>query len=166
WRSCASADVSRVVALLLLGAAGAAGTARAQAEGSVLAAIPASTRGAALGGAGVALVGDAGALFSNPAAIATVRHIAVEVAYERYLAGTAFSSGAVALRLGRFDWGFGAQALDYGTEAIIVPDSTTGGRRGIDTGGEFLSVDLLAASSLVFRRGMLAVGATAKYARQ
>jgi len=152
------------VALLVL--AGWAQAASAQAEGSVLAAIPASTRGAALGGAGAALVGDAGALFSNPAGIATVRRVAVEVAYERYLAGTAFSSAAVAVRFGRLDWGFGAQALDYGTEPVIVPDSSTGGRRGTATGAEFRSVDLLATTSLVFRRGLLALGASAKYARQ
>ena len=39
----------------------------AQTEGSVLTALPGSTRAAALGGAGAALVGDAGAIFANPA---------------------------------------------------------------------------------------------------
>jgi hypothetical protein len=156
----------RDAVLLVWLAAALAAPAASQTEGSVLAVIPASTRAVALGGAGAALVGDAGALFSNPAGIATVRRVAVEVAYERYLAGTALSSGAVAVRLGRFDWGFGAQALDYGSEAVIVPDSSTGGRRGIATGGEFRPVDLLAATTLVFRRGLLAVGASAKYATQ
>lgn len=144
----------------------AARTGAAQSEGSVLTVIPASTRGAALGGAGAALVGDAGALFTNPAGIATIRRATVEVAHERYLAGTAFTSAAMAVRLGRFAWGFGAQALDYGREPVIVPDSATGGRRGIATGAEFQSTDLLAATTLVFRRGFLAVGTTAKYARQ
>src|SRR2546426_8346740 len=37
---------------------------------SALNALPGSTRSAGLGGAGVALVGDAGAVFANPAAIA------------------------------------------------------------------------------------------------
>jgi hypothetical protein len=138
----------------------------AQSEGSVLAAIPASTRGVALGGAGAALVGDAGALFSNPAGLATIRHIAVEVAHERYLAGTTFSTAAVGVRLGRFDWGFGAQALDYGSEPVIVPDSATGGRRGMPTGADFRTTDLLAATTLVFRRGVLAFGTSAKYSRQ
>lgn len=151
-------------ALVLLCAA--APAAAAQSEGSVLAAMPASTRSAALGGAGAALVGDAGALFANPAGIATVRRVAVEVAYERYLAGTAFSAAALAIRVGHFDWGFGAQALDYGTEPEIVPDTATGGRRGTPTGAVFRSADILAATSLVFRRGLLALGASAKYARQ
>src|SRR2546422_8018409 len=45
---------------------------------SALNALAGSTRSAGLGGAGVALVGDAGALFANPAAIATVRRLAFE----------------------------------------------------------------------------------------
>jgi hypothetical protein len=146
----------------LLAATGAA----AQTEGSVLAVIPASTRSIALGGAGVALVGDAAALFANPAGIATVRRVALEASYERYLAGTTLSAAAMAIRFGRFDWGMGAQALDYGTEPEIVPDPATGGRRGMPTGGYFRSADLLAATSLVFRHGLLAVGTSAKYARQ
>ena len=150
------------VALLVALARGGA----AQSEGSVLAAIPASTRAAALGGAGVALVGDATGIFSNPAAIATVRRVALETAYERYLGGTALSVAAMAMRFGRFNWGIGAQALDYGSEPEIIPDSSTGGRRGTSTGVMFSAVDVLAASSLVYRHGLLAFGATAKYARQ
>jgi hypothetical protein len=138
----------------------------AQAEGSVVAALPGSTRAAGLGGAGAALVGDAGAIFSNPAGIATIRHIAVEGSYQRYLAGTALSSAALAVRLGPFDWGVGAQALDYGSEPEIVPDAATGGRTGTATGATFTAADVLAVSSLVFRTGIIAIGASAKYARQ
>src|SRR2546428_109811 len=112
---------------------------------SALSALPGSTRSAGLGGAGVALVGDAGALFANPAAIATVRRLAFEGSYEQYLGGTTFGAGAMALRVGRFDWGVGAQAL----------------------GDASLSAaDLLGVSSLVFRTGVIALGASAKYARQ
>src|SRR5213592_4129979 len=112
---------------------------------SALNALPGSTRSAGLGGAGVALVGDAGALFANPAAIATVRRLAFEGSYEQYLGGTTFGTGAMALRVGRFDWGVGAQAL----------------------GDASLSAaDLLGVSSLVFRTGVIALGASAKYARQ
>src|SRR6266571_4744458 len=78
---------------------------------TAVATLPGSTRSAGLGGAGAALVGDAGALFSNPAAIATVRRLAFEGSYEQYLGGTTFGAGAMALRVGRFDWGVGAQAL-------------------------------------------------------
>jgi hypothetical protein len=138
----------------------------AQSQGSVLAGLPGSTRAAGLGEAGAALVGDAGAIFANPAGIATVRHLAVEASYERYLAGTTLSSAALALRVGSLDWGVGAQALDYGTEPEIVPDPSTGGRTGIATGATFSAVDLLGVSSLVLRTSLVAVGVSGKYFRQ
>ena len=138
----------------------------AQTEGSVLTALPGSTRSAALGGAGVALVGDAGAMFANPAGIATVRHLSLEGSYEPYLAGTAVSTAALALRVSRLTWGFGAQTLDYGSEPVIVPDPATGGRRGMPTGGSFHPYEALATTSLVYRRGLMAFGVTGKYNRQ
>jgi len=138
----------------------------AQTEGSVLTALPGSTRSAALGGAGAALVGDAGAMFANPAGIATIRHLSVEGSYEPYLAGSAISTAAIALRVSRFTWGFGAQALDYGSEPEIVPDPATGGRRGMPTGASFHPYEALATTSLVYRRGFAALGVTAKYNRQ
>ena len=131
-----------------------------------MAVLPGTTRSAGLGGAGAALVGDAGAIFANPAAIATIRHLSIEGSYEPYLAGTAISTAAVALRVGRVTWGFGAQTLDYGTEPEIVPDPATGGRRGVATGASFHPYEALAVSSLVIRRGMMAFGVSAKYDRQ
>ena len=138
----------------------------AQSEGSILTSLPGTTRAAALGGAGAALVGDAGAMFVNPAGIATIRHLAIEGSYEPYLAGSAVSTAALALRVSRFTWGFGAQALDYGSEPEIVPDPATGGRRGMATGASFHPYEALATSSLVYRRGFIALGVTAKYDRQ
>jgi hypothetical protein len=76
------------------------------------------------------------------------------------------STAALALRVNRFTWGFGAQALDYGTEPEIVPDPATGGRRGMATGASFHPYEALAASSLVYRRGVAALGGTVKYDRQ
>jgi len=138
----------------------------AQTEGSILTALPGSTRSAGLGGAGAALVGDAGAMFANPAGIATIRHLSIEGSYEPYLAGSAVSTAALALRVRRWTWGFGAQALDYGSEAEIVPDPATGGRRGMPTGASFHPYEALATTSLVYRRGFAALGVTAKYNRQ
>src|SRR5437879_12515143 len=86
----------------------------AQAEGSPVVLLRASTRWAGLGGAGAALVGDAGAVFANPAGIATIRHLSVEGSYERYLAGSTLSAAALALRLGRSNWGAGVAALHSG----------------------------------------------------
>ena len=139
--------------------------AAAQSGGSVVPELAGSTRSAGLGGAGVSLIGDAGALFANPAGIAAVRHVAVEASFEPYLAGSTYSAAAVALHAGRIALGFGAQALDYGSEPLIVPDSSAGGRRGIPTGGTFTVADLLGAAALVYRRGFLAFGGAAKYAR-
>src|SRR5437667_237682 len=104
-----------------------------------------SARPAGLGGAGAALVGDAGAVFANPAGIATIRHLSVEGSYERYLAGATLSAAALALRLGRLNWGAGAAALDYGAGS---------------------AADLLGVSSLVFRTGVIALGGSGRYFRQ
>lgn len=115
----------------------------AQGEGS-LPALLGSVRGAGMGGAGAALVGDAGAIFANPAGLATIHHLAVEGAYESYPAGNTLSSGALALRVSRFTWGAGAAAL----------------------GPSYTQADLLGVSSLVFRTGLVALGTSVKYARE
>lgn len=143
-----------------------AGGLAAQTEGSAVASLSGSTRSAGLGGAGVALIGDAGAMFANPAGIATIHRLALEASYEPYLAGTRYSTAALALRTGRLAWGFGAQALDYGSEPVVVPDPATGGQRGMLTGGSFRATELLAMSTVVYRRGFIAAGGAAKYARQ
>src|SRR5256886_14988070 len=105
----------------------------AEAEGGPVVLLPASTRWAGLGGAGAGLGGDAGAVFANPAGIATIRHLSVEGSYERYLAGSTLSAAALALRLGRFNWGAGAAALDYGAGSAT---DRLGGSAGLfRTGG-------------------------------
>lgn len=158
--------VALMAAFMLCQAVRPSGRLAAQTEGSVLTALPGSTRAAGLGGAGVALVGDAGAMFANPAGIATIHHLSVEGSYEPYLAGSAITTAALALRVSRLTWGFGAQALDYGSEPEIVPDPTTGGRRGMPTGASFHPYEALATTSLVYRRGLAALGANVKYDRQ
>jgi hypothetical protein len=138
----------------------------AQGEGSVVASLPGSTRSAGLAGAGVALIGDAGAIFSNPAGIVAIHRLALEGSFEPYLAGTTYSAAALAVRAGRIAWGFGVQALDYGSEPIVVPDPASGGRRGTATGGTFTATDVLGTVAVGYRRGLLAAGVAAKYARQ
>ena len=135
--------VTRRFLVTLLCNVGAVSSLSAQA-GSVLALAPGSARAAGMGGAGAAIVGDAGGIFANPAALATIHHLAVEASYETFPSGSKFSTGAVALRAGRFTWGVGAAAL----------------------GPSYTSADLLGASSLVFRTGIVALGGTAKYARE
>src|SRR5207253_9063767 len=62
--------------------------------GNVLAVLPGSARAAGMGGAGAAIVGDAGAIFANPAALATIHHLAVEGSYESFPSGSTLSIGA------------------------------------------------------------------------
>src|SRR5204862_100444 len=111
---------------------------------SAVAAVPGSARWAGMGGAGAAVVGDAGVIFTNPAGLATVHRLAVEGSYEAYPSGSTLSTGAMALRAGRFTWGAGAAAL----------------------GQTYTSADLLGVSSLVFRSGLAAIGTSVKYARE
>ncbi len=116
--------------------------------GGGLGGLPGSTRSAGLGGAGAALVGDAGSVFANPAGIATIRRLALEGSYEQYVEATTLSSAAAALRVGRFDWGVGAQALQY------------------PAGPSYQQPDLLGLTALVFRYGLVAVGTSVKYSRE
>jgi hypothetical protein len=117
----------------------------AQSQQSV-ASLPVSTRSAGLAGAGVALVGDAGSVFANPAGLATIHRIALEGSYEEHPGGTILSAAA-AVRVGQFDYGLAAQALR-------PPPASAA------------ATDVLALSALVFRYGMIAVGTSLKYVRQ
>ena len=105
---------------------------------------PAGTgRGAGLNGAGVALVGDAGSIFANPAGIATVRHIALEGEYSTHEPGTRQYTGAFAWRLEQFDFGAGLRYLDFD---------------GSDR-------DVLGVGTLIYRFGMIAFGGSGKLLR-
>jgi hypothetical protein len=111
---------------------------------SGIAALAGSTRAAGMGGSSAAIVGDAGALFANPAALATVHRLAVEASYESYPAGTTLATGALALRVGGWDLGAGAATLGQSSSAA----------------------DVLGVTSLVVRTGGMALGGSAKYARE
>lgn len=155
----------RLLAAAALAAAAPRGLA-GQTEGSIVARFAGSTRAQALGDASVALTGDPGVLFANPAGIATIRGWALEGSFESYLEGSTYAAGAFAIRSGRFTVGLGVQSLSFGSEPEIVPDPATGGRRGMPTGAEFSAADLLAVTTLVYRFSLFALGGSAKYARQ
>lgn len=106
--------------------------------------LPGSARSAGLADAGVALGGDAGSMFSNPAGIATIHRYSLGASYESY-PGMTLSSGAAAVRVGHFDYGIGGQMLRPATSQ---------------------SPDLLGLSTIVYRFGMIAVGTSLKYVRQ
>jgi len=134
------------VALAVFLCAALPGALRAQ-SGDGVAVLPGSTRSAALAGAGVALVGDAGSMFANPAGLATIRHAALEGSYQHRPDGQTSGAAAAAVRVGRFDYGAGA--------LFLAPAS-----------GASQPADILGLSSLVFRFGLIALGGSLKYVHQ
>src|SRR2546430_14607956 len=82
----------------------------AQAEGSPVVLLPASTRSAGVGGAGAALVRGAGGGFANPAALAPIRHLSLEGPLRRSLPGATLPSAGMAVRLGPLHSRAGAAA--------------------------------------------------------
>ncbi len=107
--------------------------------------LPVSVRAAALGGASVALNGDASATFLNPAGLATIRNIAVEGAINRYGDGSLEGFAAGAFRLLQFDLGGGVHYLRFADDSAAVKDN------------------LQWTASGVYRFGFIAAGGTLKY---
>ena len=127
---------------------------------------PATVRAAGLGGAGAALMGDAGAVFANPAGLALVRGVALEAGYHGAPFDAYQASGAIGIRLRQLDVGFGVQHFDFGSEPELVPDPATGGVTGIPTGARVTARELLASGSLIYRLGLIAFGGTVKVVDQ
>jgi len=119
---------------------------------SIVLSRPISVRSAGMNGIGAALVGNAGAVFSNPAGIATIRHIGLEGAYRAGPSEGSIVSGALAWRLRQFDVGFGI--------ARFKPGSVT----GVPSGYE--DRELAGVGSLVYRFGIIAIGGSGKYVRR
>jgi hypothetical protein len=110
----------------------------------VLLYLPTSTRSAGLAGSAAALNGDAGAVFVNPAGLATIRHVGLEGSLQRFSDGSVLNRGAGALRIYRFDIGAGYQYLKYaGSNALYSSLRWTG--------------------AVVYRRGMIALGGNLNY---
>jgi len=133
----------RHLVLAVLGAALAAPLA-AQAPPSAVTVLPPSTRSAALAGAGVALVGDAGSVFINPSGLATIKVLSLEGAFSPMPAGATLWQGAGAFRLGQFNLGAGAAYL-------LLPDTSA-----------YLD-NVTWVGSADFRVGLLALGASGRY---
>jgi hypothetical protein len=106
--------------------------------------LPVSVRAAGLGGASVALNGDASATFLNPAGLATIRNIAIEGAVQRYPDGSLEGLAAGAFRLLQFDLGGGIHYLRFSDTAAVRDN-------------------LQWTASAVYRFGMIALGSTLKY---
>ena len=120
----------------------------------------------ALGGAYTAVVGDAGAVFVNPAGLAPIKRLAVSASYERYLLGSQLASAAIAVRVSKFTLGFGIHVLDFGSDSAFVPDPAFGGDRGRATGATIGAYHALAVGALTYRHGMLSAGVSVKALRE
>lgn len=117
---------------------------------------PGSVRNAGLHGAGAALVGDAGAVFSNPAGLATIRHIGVEGTYRRTRFNAIAASAALGWRLQQFDVGGGL--------AYVGGDSLPS--VGLARGPQGRPYQAMAVGSLVYRFGLFALGGSIKEVRR
>ena len=138
----------------------------AGADGPVVLQTGGSVRQTGLNGAGAALVGDAGTVFSNPAGLATIRHVALEAGYFTAPFDAYQSTAALGWRLGQFTFGLGAKYFSFGTEPEIVPDPATGGLGGMPTGASVSAGEFLGVGSAIYRFGVLAIGGSAKFIRQ
>jgi hypothetical protein len=132
---------------------------------------PASARALALGGASVVLDGDDAAIFSNAALLGRAsagRGITtVGLSLQPYLASSTLSALSATVTIPGWRVGVGVQALDYGSSPEIIPDESTGGEVGTETGatvsaGEFALV--MGAATSVGRH--VIVGASAKALHQ
>lgn len=155
YRIAAVALTAKAFALMVCG--GAFSVLAAQATVPAATSEPVSVRSAGLNGAAAALVGDAGAVFSNPAALATLRHIGLEGAYRKLPGAGSVLNGAAAVRIRQFHLALGGALLDHGTDPANFPVG------GLPPGTEFK--ERMGSGSLVYRFGIIALGGTVKYVR-
>lgn len=132
--------ISHVLLPLLVGAAqGQSGVAI-----PILPRLPASVRSAGLAGANAAVIGDAGSVFTNPAGLATIKHISVEAGFLREPGYPIQTMGAAAVRIGPFDFGGGYHYLRFADSAAVKDN-------------------LIWVGTGVYRIGLIALGASSKY---
>jgi hypothetical protein len=127
----------------------AGGTAAAQSRPvpSILS-FPANVRSAALAGAGVAMPGYAGSVFSNASGLAPIRKLSLEGTLARLPDRSTYTMGAAAVRMGQFNLGGGYQYLRFPNNGPVYDNLTWVGalvyRLGgisLGTAGKYLSVE-------------------------
>ncbi len=134
----------RVLLAVLLLLAWSVPLAAQDAPSPLILSLPVTVRSAGLGGAGVALSGDAGSVFLNPAGLATIRHVAVEGALQRYPDGTLEGMAAGAFRFLQFDFGGGIHYLKFSDSSAVADNFVWTG-------------------AAVYRVGLFALGSSLKY---
>jgi hypothetical protein len=115
-----------------------------------------SVRSAGLHGAGAAVVGDAGAVFSNPVGLATLRHIGLEGTYRRTTFNAVAATTALGWRLQQFDLGGGLAYLGGDSIPIVGLSRGSGGR----------PYEAMGVGSLVYRSGLFALGGSIREVRR
>jgi hypothetical protein len=111
-----------------------------------------SARSDGLGGAGAALLGDAGSVFSNPAGLAIIRNIAFETTYRRAAGEGAVLTGAAGVRMRQLDVGLGVKYLGFDSTSILPSPGDQ-------------PHELEAVGSLIYRFGLIAFGGSVRYVR-
>lgn len=97
-----------------------------------------------MAGAGAALIGDAGSVFSNPAGLATIKVLSLEGSFQYYPDNTLQGSASAALRVGPFNLGGGGSYILFNDSARTRSN-------------------LMWVGSGVYRYGLIALGASGKY---
>jgi hypothetical protein len=127
-------------------------------------------RQAALGGAYTAISsGDANALFGNPASLADVRTVSVQLNALQWIADIGYQSIAVAANLGDIGVvGASLAALNYGDIPETINGSTGGsGTTPLVTGNTFTAHDIVAGVSYARQlTEKLSVGGNVRWMRQ
>ena len=117
---------------------------------------------AALAGAGAAIVGDDGNVFVNPAGMAPIRRTTLGGSAALGPGDTRFASASYVLRIGRFDFGFGAMARDWGDTLILgAPSGDT-----VLASSDLASWAAMGVAAAAYRRGIVSVGVSGKATRE
>lgn len=141
------------------------GTAAAQssARGALILALPTSPRALGLADAAGVASPDSWALFTAPAALASLRGLGIALASEAYLVSTQLSAGVVTVPLHGGTIALGATLLDYGSIQEIA--STIPGADGTETGRTYHAQDnaIVMGYARAFGAAGIRLGATIEF---
>lgn len=130
-------------------------------------ALGASARLMAMGDAGLAITGDASALFYNPAGIAFVEKRSVILSNMNWLLDTSIQSGALAMKIGQLGvFGLSAMFYNYG-DPIKATEIDSRSEFGYSDIGEFTPSEFVIGVGYGRQiSSQFAIGGQVKYARQ
>lgn len=124
--------------------------------------IPVGPRAGGMGGAMVAMSGDASSLYWNAGAVSRLPQSEFNVAYSSWLAGTSYNWASLAFKLGDDDaFGLSINQLDYGEEEITTENQPEG--TGQKWKANDIAIGVSYAKNLTDR---FSIGGTLKYIRQ